>query len=204
MTLTHHASAAQCLADRLGQTSDGRAVLASYRKLIADSEARLYVRAIGQPFSGWTDGQVAALAKVDAFITSGQVRTALIPVGARPGRDVDREGNRAKLRRGLPPEFSAEVEDALNHFGDGSLAWTDTPMPWTRGEGAEPSAPLSTWCTGAPLEIGHTDASRSLLHLLESGSLARWPYGSEDVWLFWFDRFDDWTAWRAAPAERIA
>jgi hypothetical protein len=32
--------------------------------------------------------------------------------------------------------------------------------------------------TAIPLEIGHTDASRTWLHLVESGALARWPYGS--------------------------
>lgn len=182
MPSTYHARAAEQFAIKTRQSDHGRAVLSSYRELIAEPEARPYVRAIGHPYSGWSDGQVAALAKVDALITAGAVRAMLIPVGAKPGRDRDREGNAHKLAEGLPPEFSATVHDGTDHDGDAELSWGTETLP--------------TWHTCAPLEIGYTDASRTFLHLLDSGRVARWPYQSEDIWLIGFTSEDAWWSWR--------
>lgn len=42
----------------------------------------------------------------------------------------------------------------------------------------------------AALEVGATAPSRTLLHLKEEGILARWPYGSDRIWLI--VNFDHW------------
>ncbi|MEU5097601.1 hypothetical protein [Streptomyces sp. NPDC020996] len=195
MGATIHAHSAEQFAGKLRQTDDGRRILASYRDLIADRNARPYVDAIAQPYSGWSDGQVAALARVDALVASGAVRKVRVPVDATPGRDRDRAGNLGKLTRGLPPEFSAEVYEGLSHDGDGLLSWSpEAPMPWTDGR-SEFSEPLSAWHSWAPLEIGHTDASRTVLHLAQTGIVARWPYRSEDVWVFSFASYEAWADW---------
>lgn len=190
MATTLHARAAEGFASRTRQSEHGRAALASYQQLTADHGSAPYIRAIGHPYAGWTDGQVAALAKVDAFVRAGDVRAVLIPVGMTPSRDRHREGNGRKLTEGLPSEFTASVYDGTDHDGDGLLGW---------GPGT-----LSSWCTSAPLEIGYTDASRTVLHLLESGRVARWPYGSEDVWLFSFTTEDAWWSWRLEIGSGVA
>ena len=190
MSLT---DATETYAARLRATDQGRQILASHRDLIRDRSARPYVDAISQPYSGWTDGEVAALAQVHSFVTDGRVRKVRVPVEAEPGRDKDRDGNRALLAAGLPEEFTSVIYDGNSHQGDGLLSWTDdTPLPF------------SSWHTSAPLEVGYTNASRTYLHLLDTGIVARWPYGSEDIWIIGFADYDMWAEWRLAATARIA
>lgn len=196
-----HAQAAERRGRELRETEEGRALLASYRNMIEDRTGIDYTNAIGQPYGGWTDGQVAAYSSVHYLVATGKVSKLTVPVGATPGRDADREGNQRKLTEGLPPEFSAEIYDGNSHDGDALLSWPqDTAMPWIDGFGNESERPLCEWTNTAPLEIGHTDASRTLLHLTEGGILARWPYGSDSIWILHYETMDD----RADAADRIA
>ena len=194
MGITIHARAANEYAAELQQTTGGRRILQSYRRMIEDQRGITYTNAIGQPYKGWSDGQVAAYSRVHYLIATGAVQEVIIPLGAYPGRDRGREANQRKLTEGLPPEFTAEVFEGLSHHGDAQLRWTaGAVMPWVDGYGNTSEAPLCSWTDNAPLEIGHTDASRTLLHLMETGVVARWPYESEDIHLFFFATITAWT-----------
>lgn len=190
-----HAQTAENYGRKLRETEEGRSLLASYRNMIEDRTGIDYTNAIGQPYGGWTDGQVAAYSRVHYLVATGKVAKLMVPVGATPGRDADREGNQRKLTEGLPEEFAVEVYEGNSHDGDALLSWPQgSVMPWIDGYGTESERPLCAWSSDAPLEIGHTDASRTLLHLGEGGIVARWPYGSNDIWLLFYktlhDRFD--------------
>lgn len=204
MATTHIGRSAEHFARTLRATQEGRRVLAAAHDLIEDRECRPYVDAIGQPHKGWTGGEVAAFARVNSFIAAGQVQKVRIPVDCVPSRDSERLRNEDTLKAGLPPEFSAEVYEGNSHDGDGLLAWCDVAMPWVDDAGLQPVAQLLPWRPWAALEIGATNASRTFLHLLETGTVARWPYHSEDIWVFGFISFDAWAEWRNGPANALA
>jgi hypothetical protein len=150
-----------------------------------------YVRAIGHhPLSSppsWPVPQIAAFTEVHAMILGGSVAELLIATGEGPRRDADREGNAAVLAR-LPHPFRAQVHmDQGNAEGDGTLAW-DCPVPVSLSTGLiarhddGTTHPLPVRFTIPPgravLEIGSTQPSRTLAHLIySSASVARWPYG---------------------------
>ncbi|EGE40753.1 hypothetical protein GTY83_06880 [Streptomyces sp. SID4928] len=187
-----HAQVAENYARKLRGTEDGRELIASYRDMIEDRAGIDYTHAIGQPYGGWTDGQVAAYSRVHYLIATGKVIKLIVPVGSSPGRDADRVGNQRRLTEGLPVEFVATVYEGNSHDGDARLSWPqDAVMPWIDGYGKEMERPLCPWADSAPLEIGYTDASRTFLHLTEGGIVARWPYGSDDIWLFFYATMQD-------------
>lgn len=195
---TMHEQVMDAWAEGLRKTSEGRAVLDTYRDMIEDESGIAYTNAIGQPYNGWPDGQVAAYARVHYLVASGAVRQLAVPVGAKPGQDADRSGNQDKLNAGLPPEFTAEIYQGNSHDGDALLSWPqDAAMPWIDGLGNEEQGPLCEWSGSAPLEIGYTYASRTFLHLFDTGIVARWPYESEDIWLFFFGTFEGWLNFRS-------
>lgn len=204
MANTHIGRSAEHFARTLRATDEGRRVLAAAHDLIEDRECRPYIDAIGQPHKGWTEGEVAAFARVNSLVAAGGVQKVRIPVGSEPGRDSERLRNADTLRVGLPPEFSAEVYEGNSHDGDGLLSWRDAAMPWVDEAGSQDVAQLLSWHPWAPLEIGATNASRTFLHLLETGTVARWPYHSDDIWVFGFVSIDAWAEWRNGPADALA
>lgn len=144
----------------------------------------------------WPLYQHAAFAQIHALIGAGDVAYTYISTGGRPGPDSDRTGNARKLEDTVAP-FRAELDMQQNGAdADGVLRW-DVPLKISRSTGAHffPSAcrtgeySLVTYPTvrepgSAPLEVGDSWPSRTLLHLWEDGAVARWPYGSELIWLF--------------------
>lgn len=161
-----------------------------------------YADAIGQVHmstpSKWPMEQVAALARVHAGIvagTYGMIRIGGPLLEAGPGRDADRKGNASKLLE-LHGPFSAEVDlEQNNADDDGTLSW-DEPARIERSSGTSFIGPCSRvgmkrilmpatiepW--SVPLEIGSSSPSRTLLHLVEEGGAARWPYGADWITLF--------------------
>lgn len=197
-----HAQVAEEYARKLRRTDQGRSLIASYREMVEDRTGIAYTNAIGQPFRGWTDGQIAVYARVHHLIASGRVAKLTVPVDAVPSRDAARTENEAKLTAGLPDEFTAEIYEGTSHDGDGLLSWPQgTAMPWIDGYGNQSTAKICDWADSAPLEIGHTDASRTWLHLMDYGMVARWPYGSQDIWFFYFPTAAAWdeTRFRGMP-----
>lgn len=197
-----HAQVAEHAAQEARQTEEGRRVLAFGRDRIDDPSAATLVSVIGQPFRGWSDGQVWALTTVLGLIGNGTLVMARIAVNARPGPDADRAGNAEKLKAGLPGEFGIEIFEGLSHHGDGELSWpVDQQMPWgVEATGETRRAPLSEWADSAPLEIGYTEASRTLLHLREYGIVARWPYNFDEIWIIGYKSHEDYYNQASAPS----
>lgn len=146
--------------------------------------------------SRWPVHQTAAFAFMHALIGAGRVAWVPISTGGTPGPDADRTGNAALLQRTCPP-FRAELDMTQNGADfDGVLNW-DQPIRLERGTGAyyyEDSCSSTTQSrltylataspSWAPLEVGDSWPSRTLMHLHQFGAVARWPYGSKFILLF--------------------
>jgi hypothetical protein len=172
-------SAAQVLAETRQALRSGR-MDATYRDRIGQTQHRA---------AYWPPEQAAAFLRVHAGLTSGEFAVALLEVGEVPAGDADRRVNAERLAR-MHPAFAARLDaEQSNAEGDGEVCWTasiraqrSTGRPISGG--ATPSPQLSAHevppgCV--PLEIGLTFPSRTLLHLLKHGGVARWPYQSTVV-----------------------
>ncbi|CAM5626260.1 hypothetical protein STENM36S_08725 [Streptomyces tendae] len=144
----------------------------------------------------WPLAQHAAFINIHALIGAGDVAFTCISTGGTPGADADRAGNARKLADTMSP-FQAELDMHQNGAdSDGVIRW-DEPLKISRSTGAHfyPSVcrkqeySLVTYPTvrkagSAPLEVGDSWPSRTLMHLHQYGAVARWPYGSKLIWLF--------------------
>lgn len=202
---TGHEYGAEKLLDRMMDHQGASRTLAETRrrfKLPADHPGAFgdeYTAVIGQTFrvgpANWPMEQMAAFTAVHTKICVGEVLQVLIggaDTDGGPFADKRRDDNAAKLAD-LPEPFQAEVDRSQNGADyDGTLKWhapiqmdgaTDAVFlpPCSRAM-KQPLAIVSTVSAGwAPLEIGYTMPSRTMLHLLQHGSVARWPYGSDTI-----------------------
>ncbi|MFI1161341.1 hypothetical protein [Streptomyces sioyaensis] len=146
--------------------------------------------------ANWPLHQHAAFFKLHSLIGGGEVAYTCISTGGTPGPDADREGNAALLAK-THPAFAAELDMAQNGAdSDGALEWSEPlrisrptgsffyPTSCQESEKSILACPASIEPGWAPLEVGDSWASRTLLHLWEDGAVARWPYGSSLIWLF--------------------
>jgi hypothetical protein len=146
--------------------------------------------------SRWPVHQTAAFAYLHTLIGTGRVAFVPIDTGGAPGPDADRIGNAALLERTCPP-FRAELDMTQNGADhDGALEW-DQPIRLERSTGSfyyedacasTTQSRLTYLATAgrgwAPLEVGDSWPSRTLLHLWQFGAVARWPYRSKHILLF--------------------
>jgi len=122
-----------------------------------------------------------AFAVLWSWWLTGRLFIAKIDVGMEPSRDKHRDGNRLLLQA-LPGEFRADVWESINYC-DGTISW-NAPITMFGHEWEGEQLRMVTRefpAASAPLEIGTTASSRSLLHVFQSLSLARWAYGSRRV-----------------------
>lgn len=132
--------------------------------------------------AGWSIGQVYAAALTLDGIMAGRILMRRLYVGEGPHADKMREENAAALAK-LPEPWRVWVDETqYGADSDGWLKW-DQPRMFLQNE--TPEHAFGAWCAidegCAPLEIGTTNASRSWMHLVQSGSLARWPYDDDCV-----------------------
>lgn len=192
MTTVHEQAADQLLSNIL-EDETAASTFAGIRRRIGRFDPG-YVAAVGQMFlyrpEKWPLEQAAAFMRVHAKIGAGEVALCGIEVGAYAAADREREANTAALAD-LPGPFDARVDQRQNGGDyDGRLRWHEPIDVYLagepRGDGtwAEEEGSWSTTRAGwAPLEIGYTMPSRTLLHLLEFGAVARWPYDSNSITL---------------------
>ncbi|MFB7275425.1 hypothetical protein [Streptomyces sp. NPDC056244] len=144
----------------------------------------------------WPLEQHAAFLQVFGEIMIGSVAKVMISTGGSPGPDADRSGNSKLLEQ---THFPFEAELDMHQHGadmDGVLRWPE-PITLERSTGvaypesACPNARMTPFIglTGlpsgwAPLEVGDSWPSRTLMHLRQYGAVARWPYSSKRIWLF--------------------
>jgi hypothetical protein len=88
--------------------------------------------------------------------------------------------------RGLQPQFEAVfLGGAGDH--DGSFTWHDHLHLGgnINVDGRLVAGPEHVIrASSIALEVGTQSASKTVFMLKQSGAFARWPYGSEDVWVF--------------------
>jgi hypothetical protein len=133
-------------------------------------------------------------ATVHSLIHSGRIAVTRISTADTPGCDRDRAANAIALSR-LPHPFTAWVDVKQRGADrDGTISWS-APIEVSLATGLIDRRPDG--CTRpyslhfmippgeADLEIGASLPSRTWMHLVvESGKLARWPYGQSCLWLF--------------------
>jgi len=182
-------SAAQALV-QIRQDLHSDRIPAAYRDRIGQTQRRA---------SCWTPVQAAAFLRVHTGLMSGEFAVTLLEVGEIPVADVARETNAERLTR-LHPAFTARLNiDQMGADSDGELCW-DQPVLAQRS--ADPAStegidgrtrPTVQDCKippgCVPLEVGLTHPSRTLLHLVKHGGVARWPYESTIVALLWNTQF---------------
>ena len=172
-------SAAQVLAETRQGLRSGR-IDADYRDRIGQTQHRA---------AYWPPEQAAAFLRVHTGLMSGEFAMTLLEVGEVPAGDADRIINAERLAH-LHPAFTARPDaEQSNAERDGEMCWT-APIRAQRStgrassDGAAPSPEVTVYevppgCV--PLEIGLTFPSRTLMHLLKHGGVARWPYRSTVV-----------------------
>lgn len=207
---TLHEELAEDLLEDVLTTPRAAAVLAGWRRRFRDDDYDpQYVARIGQTQrqpAYWPLEQVASFLAVHAGLMSGKYAHVEVAVGAQPGPDADRAGNAAKLR-GTHRQFHAELDMDQNGADcDGWLSW-DAPISLNRSSGLGLVTPCGTApvemsmhveAHGVPLEVGSSKASRTYLHLLQEGGVARWPYGDDRIYLLLnAERMQQWVT--AAP-----
>ena len=172
-------SAAQVLAETRQGLRSGR-IDAAYRDRIGQTQHRA---------AYWPPEQAAAFLRVHTGLMSGEFAVALLEVGEVPAGDADRIVNAERLAR-LHPAFAARLDaEQSNAERDGEMGWTEpvraqrsTGQSSSDGEAPIPAMSVYQVPPGCvPLEIGLTFPSRTLMHLLKHGGVARWPYQSTVV-----------------------
>lgn len=114
--------------------------------------------------------------------TAGKATIVRIPLGTGPASDARRDLNIRLLSASLPPSLEAVINPVAHGPGDGDdgiLRWHN---PLTLSDTSKVLAPRSV-----PIEIGLTSAATTYKHIIADGGLARWPYDSQNLWLFVVD-----------------
>jgi hypothetical protein len=190
--MTAHIDAAEATLDRFLADPAGGMALQTYRAGVKEGRYGETGAVIGQQHwrDSWPLEQVACFAVVYSEICSGKVAQVQISAAGVPGEDADRTGNQA-LVADLPGPFTAEVSVNQNCADqDGVLRWSEPilmevstgvgiigPDGGTRAETISREIPPG-W---APLEIGTTFASNTLMHLRKERAVARWAYGQDRI-----------------------
>jgi hypothetical protein len=155
-----------------------------------------YVAAAGQMHrlkpEQWPIHQIAAFLDIHAAVGAGRYGLVEVEVGAAPLPDAERAANDRALAS-LPKPFTAALDmDQNGADEDGTVAWAE-PITVVRStsltfssscQQMEPiTVPATVHPSRIPLEVGTTLPSRTLVHLEQDGGVARWAYGSTDLYL---------------------
>lgn len=136
----------------------------------------------------------AAFAELWGMYVTGELAIAKLPIGSAPVADSDKDGMNARLGEVKFQIFTSK--DVVSLEGNVSaIFWggkkdedgrVDVESPiafyWDdsmRGEGG-----IEFYSGAFPLEIGYTYAYKTLSQIRLGHRLARWPYGSECLYLF--------------------
>lgn len=127
-----------------------------------------------------TFGDVFSFLRVHELLGSGKAVMTEIHLGETPLADKHVKAMDAVLRQ-LPAPFSATFWGGTE-TADGYVEWSEPIQANSiRDDGVEVRATIAP--ARAPLEVGHTKGSTTLLHILEKHRLARWPYHSDKITL---------------------
>jgi len=119
--------------------------------------------------------------QVRTWVGTGALLCSRVPIGADPLPDQDRTGNNRILSQ-LGPPFAAQFGGGAADC-DGYLQW-DKPLELVTNldDGSRKCQVVPP--RSVPLEVGLTEGATTYWHLAQSRGLARWAYGSKDLYLF--------------------
>jgi|GEM_PF-3253954 len=148
-----------------------------------------------------------AFANVFAQILSGKILTAKIQIGFLPMSDKYVGDQRAALLEAmnemLPTELSEHLggvpqdEDGWIRFPAGEVEFARTLA--SRKAQRMQRVVMHGFVERIPLEIGTTSAAKTM-YQLQRGPLARWPYGSKDLFVMYApDEQDETTVDSVSP-----
>lgn len=130
-------------------------------------------------------------ALVHTGLCKGRILSAQVVVGQVPSMDRDLARNNPVLSS-LPFPFSSSGVRGGTGGNDGSLEWREcVKFGQVTHNGTEVVKYVNPMTV--PLEVGYTDGSTTVKHLIESRALARWPYDSKQIHIFYVD---DESLWR--------
>lgn len=187
---TAHERGAQDVYDRWMSTPEGAVAFSAIWRGLHDGHLDPgYVAVLGQQFIGpWSPWDALMIGLMHAEICNGQFGLAKVRAQAAPLSDSRRADNALALAD-LPHPFVAEVSPEQNGAdSDGDLAWTEPIEVDVATEETERAS--NGWVRNVleritvkprriPLEIGTTKPSRTRLHAVQDGGVARWPYGQD-------------------------
>src|ERR1035441_2899488 len=125
----------------------------------------------------------AAFAKVWYALLDGEILHVKVGVGACPAPNDQTDENISRLAQ-LPAPFGTSMLFGLADQ-DGFLFWRK-PIRLAKSKSAEIVDYIELPAGGgAPIEVGYTQSSRTLMHLAEYGCIARWPYDQDYIILLW-------------------
>ena len=194
--MTVHEDAAQLLLEELQADPERAVTLTRMRAALRDGTYnRQLVAWAGQTLHDpayWPPHQVAAVTHILDGLAYGRIVRRRIRVGATPGPDANRQENAARLRAVEAP-FLAKLDMSQNGADcDGTLSW-DRPVNLWRSLGVRLEhqqgiygsvhAPFEVRPWSVPLEVGYTFPSRTAMHLMLEGAVARWAYDDEEICL---------------------
>ncbi|MEU8220796.1 hypothetical protein AB0C47_34185 [Micromonospora taraxaci] len=171
--------------------SQGAQCATLFRRLEVPSYTAL-VSAFGQPYRDWDQQSDGVLWYLLRLYTAGELVFLGVPAGGKPAKDAERTKNQETLHNGLPSGIAACVDQEQHAAGFDGHVHLDTPWQFEQLVVENPFR--SKWRTGTialgpleprpiPLEIGYTDPSRTFTHLRDHGMVARWPYGSDSMFV---------------------
>lgn len=145
-----------------------------------------YVEIIMQNYRATTDpADILAFVHVHCYIVAGKVWTCELEVHHEPFGDSEIDQNNRILKNHLPDIFTGEFipEKGRGARSDGYIeAKSDFTVTdaWSINE--QTTSRLAATRI-FPLEVGYTKSYTTYRHLVENGSVARWPYGSKKIYL---------------------
>ena len=126
-------------------------------------------------------------AKLHHLLLTEKIASALVYKGATPRGDKEIEYHNFILAKREDSHFFGEFWGGLAD-DDGYFSW-DVPLNFEVKKGSLTDDKIERKSViieprRLPLEVGYTAGSTTILHLFSSGGVARWPYGSEDIFLY--------------------
>ena len=184
--MSYHEIMNDAVMEKIRAESTGLGIYFDYKdKLLQGYFEQDYVDAIMDPYMVREIDlmRAAHFADIHTALCMGEVLYCKIRVGKTPGGDTEESYNN-KLLSNIPEPYSAKFYGGSGGDNDGNLRWhgkVSVGIITTNGEKIRKSLPTDF---SAPLEVGYTEPTTTLLHLACERLLARWPYGSEFIWLF--------------------
>jgi hypothetical protein len=170
--------------------------LAVYWKILGEMNAGVYrrgyvdvvvQRALDQPYDiydAWVFAQVHCMSK------AGDIQILRVELGHEPASDKAIAKNNSALVA-MPTPFHGTFDGGPGDF-DGEVTWAEPIL--VGGTRWEPGQ--------VPLEVGTTRCATTWLHLCRYRWLARWPYGSTDIYILQW-KHEAWQASRTKVCAKI-